>query len=57
MTNEFFRNNYISLDFYYKGILLGIGIDDEIISIVLPFFIIHIKTWAFKSRPKPNRKK
>jgi hypothetical protein len=57
MTNEFFRNNYISLDFYYKGILLGIGIDDEIISIIFPFFIIHIKTWAFKSRPKIKTKK
>ena len=57
MTNEFFSNNHISLDYYYKGIIFGVTIDDEIISIVIPFLMIHIKTWAFKPRPKSKNKK
>lgn len=51
MTHKIFREKYIDIDFYYKGLLLGIGIDDGVLSIVLPFFIIHIKIWAFNRRP------
>ena len=55
MTKTLFEQKYFSLDFYYKGVLLGIGHDDGVLTICLPFFLIHVKTFMFKSRPKPSK--
>ncbi len=55
MTKTFYRNNYIDIDLYWKGCLIGFGIEDDIITICIPFIILHIKMWAFNRKPKPSK--
>lgn len=49
---KIFRNNYFEVEFYYKGIVLGIIVDDEYskypdVLVLLPFFVLKFKTYNF----------
>ena len=52
MTKKIFSNNYLHLDFYWKGIALGIVIDNEILTIIIPFLALEVNLYMFKRRKK-----
>lgn len=55
MTKTILHTQRFDIDFYWKGILLGFGYDDGVITICLPFILIHIKTFMFgRNRNKPT---
>jgi hypothetical protein len=56
MTKTILHRQHFDIDFYWKGLILGVGYDDSIITICLPFFLIHIKLFMFgrKRKSKPS---
>jgi hypothetical protein len=49
MTKRIFRNNYLEIEFYWKGIMLGIITHDDILTIIIPFFTFEFHLYMFKS--------
>ena len=52
MTKLIFRNNYVHLDFYYQGIMLGVIVNDEVLTIIIPFFALEVYLFMFKKSKK-----
>lgn len=50
MTKNLIHTNYIDVDYYYKGILFGIAYDDQILHLIVPFFMLDIKLYMFIPR-------
>lgn len=57
MTKKLLHNNYIDVDYYYQGILLGIMYDDQTIHLVIPFIMLDIKLYMFIPRSWRNKKR
>lgn len=54
MTKQIYKNKYLHLDFYWKGIALGIVVDSEILTIIIPFFALEVNLFMFKKN-KSNK--
>lgn len=55
-SKQIFKNKYVEIQFYYSGIFFGIGMMDDSLGIILPFFIIDINLYKMK-RGKNNKRK
>lgn len=55
-TKQLFKNKYVEIQFYYSGIFFGIGMMDDSLGIILPFFIIDVNLYMFKRRKNNKRK-
>lgn len=42
-----FRNNYFEIEFYWRGVVFGLFLDDTDFKIIIPFFMILIKPYRF----------
>ena len=54
MTKHLLHTNIIDIDVYWKGIMVGVAYDDQILHIILPFIMIDIKLFMFFS-PKQKQ--
>jgi hypothetical protein len=52
-----FRNNYIEFEFYWRGILFGFYVDDDLdrLQIIIPFLTLGVKLFMFKRKSKPEK--
>ncbi len=55
-SKQIFKNKYVEIQFYYSGIFFGIGMMDDSLGIILPFFIIDINLYKMKRRKNNKRK-
>ncbi len=51
-TKNIFKAKYLNIDFYFKGIMLGLAYNTEMDSwnLIIPFFHIELKSFKKKSR-------
>ena len=54
-SKQIFKNKYVEIQFYYTGVFFGIGMMDDSLGIILPFFIIDINLHKFKKRNKKRK--
>jgi hypothetical protein len=56
-SRQIFKSKYVEIQFYYTGIFFGVGMMDDSLGIILPFFIIDINLYKLKGRKKNNKRK
>lgn len=54
-NKQIFKNKYVEIQFYYNGLFFGIGMMDDSLGIIIPFFIIDINLYKFKKRNKKRK--
>lgn len=56
-SKQIFKNKYVEIQFYYTGVFFGIGMMDDSLGIILPFFIIDINLYKLKRSKNKNKPK
>ena len=54
MTKKLFRNNYVTIEFYWKGMVLGFYYDDSVLTLLVPFFSVEVHFYNI-NRKKPTK--
>jgi hypothetical protein len=56
-SRQIFKSKYVEVQFYYTGIFFGVGMMDDSLGIILPFFIIDINLYKLRGGKKNNKRK
>lgn len=54
MTKTLIRNNYVTLEFYWKGMVLGFYYYDSVLTLLVPFFSVEFHFYKI-NRKKPTK--